>query len=128
MKLTINANSWHYRLARYGLLDENWYQTDLCQYFWAMVRGVLRAPLLVVAGVFLGYFMVVLPVIAGIVWLFFGSFLGDFLVISFVLWGLAVAIVGIAGAEHLRYSEPGIIRSTYRGWKEKTCVLVEVCH
>jgi hypothetical protein len=134
-RLTINVNSWHYKLALYGHLDEEYGRTDLCRYFWALVRGVLKAPLLVSAGVVAGFVLVVGPLMALVVWAISGQLVpDDIAAVGFGAWLIAAIMTSFLCVDELRrrqrYAQqtnpPGLLKSAYRGWKEKTCVLVEL--
>lgn len=136
-KLTIRADSWHYRLAKYGRLNADWDgRTDLCRYFWALLRGVLFAPALVAIGVFFGSFLTA-PVVALVVVVLHGPFELEGLWAAFAIVGSAIWFVGAAGAVSVGVRVwmesrtpasrlPGLIKTAYRGWREKTCVLVEI--
>lgn len=130
-RLTISRDSWHYKLALYGLLNEHRSETDLCRYWWALVRGVLRAPFLAVLGALVVFAMVVDPLLALAVYVGTG-----FLVMPF-FFPLTVALYGGAFVvavgmytdwrrEHRKCESPGLVGTAYRGWKDKTCVLVQV--
>jgi hypothetical protein len=117
-RLTISRNSWHYKLALYGKLDEDRDETDLCRYWWALVRGVLRAPFLALVGAVVVYAatgVLVSP---------------DALPMTLALYGVGTVIAVSAYRDWVRKSrprrEPGLVATAYHGWKEKTCVLVRV--
>lgn len=128
--LTVNRNSWHFKLASYGLLDTTYRQLDLCQYFWALARGLGRAPVSILAGVLVLYCLIVSPLMALWVWAAWGAFVPD--EPAFVGMGFALFICvgcGVIYALEADYKTPSAVRlarAGYRGWKEKTCVLIEV--
>jgi len=129
--LTIDRNSWHYRLAKFGkLYDEG--GTDLCSYFWALVRGVVSVPFSIIVGVLAG-FLLFAPILALIVWAVEGRYpveifalFGSFLYCISAFIGFVVWFV-LRGVEKIGSTPPmQLVKAGYRGWKEKTCVLVEV--
>lgn len=129
-KLTISRDSWHYKLAQYGQLRDS-DETDLCRYWWALVRGVLAAPFLVLVGTGLGFLFVVAPLMPFVVWLTTGVFhVAEYAFAGLVLWAAALVFVGYFALQEYsrrhRNDPPGLVRSAYHGWKKKTCVLVEV--
>jgi hypothetical protein len=130
-RLEISRDSWHYRLALFGLLNAERTETDLCRYFWALVRGVLRAPFLAVVGAGLAYVMVLSPVLCFVVWLQYGHLPTPFaLFAGGVAWLCVVWFCFLVYLQERRNARrnapPGVIKSAYHGWKDKTCVLVEI--
>lgn len=129
-ELTITADSWHYRLARYGLLDDGCGDVDLCRYFWALVRGVLRTPFVIIVGSMLLYVLIVAPLMAIYAWLALGMFsLNEAAVAGFVLWAGVAIFALLLWLIEGNYRTPAPIRlakAGYRGWKDRTCVLVKV--
>lgn len=130
MKLTIERKSWHYKLATFGWLDVDYDdQTDLCRYFWALVRGAGRVPFFILVG-------------AGVLWVLVLNLLvmlavfistGIFHVTTASEVGLAVWLVGALMGGMFYVIETGkevpgarLITAGYRGWKEKTCVIVDL--
>jgi hypothetical protein len=133
MKLSANKKSWHFRLASYGGLSEYADQTDLCSYFWAGVRGVALSCFLAVLGSLIGFFVVVAPGIQIVAWClgvpldWYAPAIG-----GYIVW-CGAAIIAFAhfygrGAKTLIVSTPAakLVGAGYRGWKEKTCVLIDV--
>jgi hypothetical protein len=132
-QLTISADSWHFKLATFGALKAYDNQTDLCRYFWAIVRGILRAPSLILLGVAVGWMFVVAPVMAIVVWALHGRFVpDDSAILGFGVWLILALIVAKIAFDEWRdklprqQHQPSLVKTAYRGWKEKTCVLVEV--
>jgi hypothetical protein len=130
-RLTISRNSWHYKLALYGLLNEDRDETDLCRYWWALVRGVLRAPFLALAGAVVVYAVLIDPLLMLAVYAATGVLVSpDALPMTLALYGVGTVIAVSAYRDWVRKSrprrEPGLVATAYHGWKEKTCVLVRV--
>lgn len=133
MKLSINKESWHYKLARYGGLI-SYEQTDLCSYFWSLLWGVGRPILVVVCGVLSGYVLLLAPAIALIAWISGLPWLVDsFATIGAALWvGGVLIFTMIYRIDQGKALIPGasnvtdLVAAGYRGWKEKTCVLIDV--
>jgi uncharacterized integral membrane protein len=139
--LTIDANSWHYKLALYGHLTADPYsgRLDLCRYFWALLRGALKAPAIVAAVVLAAMTLVVHPLAALVTFVKWGHFdppligiigivIAGYAIFFFVVLYVARVLRERRERRDYRSSEPGLIKTAYRGWKEKTCVLVEVKH
>lgn len=130
--LTINANSWHYRLALYGHLDTDYDdgRTDLCRYFWALVRGFFKAPFIVVVGACLGYALVMGPLLAVVVWLGTGFYVPDTVAVAGMgMWFMAGILFGALWVQDQKFDNSPALQlagAAYRGWKDKTCVMVEV--
>jgi hypothetical protein len=130
-RLEISRDSWHYRLALFGLLNAERTETDLCRYFWALVRGVLRAPFLALVGAGFAYVMLVVPALCFVVWLQTGYLVTtDQLFVGLTFWAViaffCAAFYTQERAHARQYRPPGLVKSAYRGWKDKTCVLVEI--
>lgn len=129
MNLSINRNSWHYRLASYGHLSQYDDRTDLCRYFWALVRGALKAPAIVAVLAALLWALVVAPTLCLLVWAATGVlYWSDSAGIGTFLWAWAAGTFLMFAIQEKRTSLPGarLVAAGYRGWKEKTCVLVEL--
>lgn len=139
MQLAISRNSVVFKVARYGgLYAED--QADLCSVFWCFLWGLLRAPFFValggVAGALIGFLFLMLPAIVLLVWHQTGILYGlDILVAEAIGW----AVLGFIGysfwaiendkrnaVADAASSTVNLVKAGYRGWKDKTCVLVEV--
>lgn len=130
-RLTISRNSWHYKLAQYGGLSEHYSETDLCRYWWALVRGVLRAPFLAALGAFLLFVVIVDPLLAVAVFFATGQWVLPYMApLSFAVYlvgaWICIVVYRKQSLERRPNSPPGLVRSAYHGFKEKICVLVQV--
>ena len=139
MQLAISRNSLVFKVARYGgLYAED--QADLCSVFWCFLWGLLRAPFFValggVAGGLIGFLFLMLPAILIAVWIQTGILVDPAVLVA---EGVAWVVLGylfysfwtreqdkrnvVADAAS---STVNLVKAGYRGWKDKTCVLVEV--
>jgi hypothetical protein len=137
MDLKLKRNSLVLRVAQYGGLHVGG-RTDICSVIRRGLWGLVRAPFwgllagTVIAAVLA--FVVGWPLIGVVAYLLEGvSFDWESLIPSVaVLVGLSLGFAACQAAEAgglktvLRNATPDVVRSAYRGWKEKTCVLIEV--
>jgi len=132
--ITIDRNSWHYKMAVFGLLDESAATIDLCRYVRSMIFAVLGPLAIVSIGAFIGFVMVVAPLALVAVWVTEQRFV---LIDSAAIAGLFVWSMGLSAAAlswlvkkaasiNIPFPCGSLIGEIYRGWKEKTCVLVEI--
>lgn len=134
MKLSINRNSWHYKVAHNGNFDQygDASSGDLCGYFWGFVWGCVWPLLITLVGALFASLFVLMPLIGIVAFLFEGLWFNDIPGIMIVA-DIAAALIFV-GMYWLQSEESFVNRSSamklakagYRGWKEKTCVLVEI--
>jgi hypothetical protein len=136
-RLTVNRDSWWLLVAQYGgLCCED--RTDICSLMRRFLWGLVRAPFwgllggTLIAAVLA--FVVGWPLIGLIAYVLEGCpFEWESLIMSAIL----VCGLGLGFAAHqaeeagglktvLRNATPDMVRAAYRGWKEKTCVLVDI--
>lgn len=134
MKLTINRNVWHYKVAHNGNFDKygDARSGDLCGYFWGFVWGCVWPLLVVFFGSVSAGVLVLIPLIGVAAFLLEGLAINGLPGVVLVIEGLVVMVVTaayllIADESPLkRTMAMRLARAGYRGWKEKTCVLVEI--
>jgi hypothetical protein len=137
VNLSLNRNSWWLKVAEYGGLScED--RTDICSLTRRFLWGLIRAPFwgLLAGAVIAAVLAIVVgwPLIGVVAYLLEGvSFDWESLIPSAaVLVGLSLGFAVCQAAEAggikkvLRNATPQMVRAAYRGWKEKTCVLIEV--
>lgn len=139
MEITVSKKSWILRIARYGgLLDTD--MTDLCSVFWRFVWGMIRAPFWTTTigsvGALFAYILFLDPIITFLVWMNTGVWLNPVIGIAqAVLWMFIFFLGHIFWFEKKEKESPvvravsstvDVARAAYRGWKDKTCVLVKV--
>lgn len=137
------------RISKYGGLRVGpGASTDLCSIFWAVVRATVRFALhcfiyglvrviVVLAAVVILWVMVVAPLASLyrlLVWPE-GPYTVDGAEIGYIVWGL-IAVVTVVltpvmvlrrffGAR-LEARQPSFLTLAYRGWKDKTCIMVDI--
>jgi hypothetical protein len=131
--ITLNKNSWHYRLAT-KYQDNKYPSENFCEYFWAVVKGFFAAVLIyVVISILIG------GVLDFLIWSFVCLNYGYItpnpfsLVIVFALSWLGIIFLAAyfkdKKQERLRLSEVPVKISfftlAYGKFKEKTCVKIE---
>jgi len=132
--IIISKDSWHHKAAVFGGLGEYDDQTDLCSYARALMWAALVPTLIITIASFFGYILLVTPLALIAVWIAEEKV---YWIDSAALAGMAFWCIGlIAGAlgflanrlAHAasRSKPTQIIGAAYQGWKEKTCVLVEI--
>lgn len=133
MKLSTSKKSWHYRLATYGGIDEYEDQTNLCSYFWAVTRGIGLATLLVAVGVLFGFFLVMAPAIQlialllGVPFVLYGPAIAGYLFWITIALLVTIHFLGSRAKTAIgATSAAKLVATGYRGWKEKTCVLIDI--
>ncbi len=119
------------KIARYGGLNTYNNRTDFCSLFWATIWGVLRAPLIGLTaglGISILLFAVLGPLLWLITWLMHGVvLLDDFLFVpTFALYFVTLMGVTAFGAEKAIATPSSFVRTTYRSWKDKTCLFVSI--
>jgi hypothetical protein len=134
MRLAIKRDSWHGRIARFGGLIGYMDQTDLCAYFWAFVRGCIGGLLFALFGLAALVAMVAMPLAYVVAWVVVGIQpppLG-IEIAGAAFWSVGLVIVAkIYIDDHkpsIGANVPGarLLAAGYRGWKDKTCVLIEL--
>ena len=134
MSIEIERDSWVLKVAAYGGLEfED--RTDLCSVFWGFVRGVLKAPVLIGLGAAVGtlalYHLLMLPIIGLIAYFVHGLWFSDGALVAmaawvFLPWFFYELMAAERGKSAPVVTSVRILRAGYRGWKDKTCVLVDV--
>lgn len=131
--MNISKNSWHYKLANFDDRFKWDDRTDLCSYGRALLIAVTGGGILFASAMFVLFCMVVSPLLMVLVWLQTGVFLTEAAGMGgIILWGLAVAGAllwltiprAVKAAAHTPPVE--LVKAGYRGWKEKTCVLIDI--
>jgi hypothetical protein len=137
MDLKLKRNSLVLRVAQYGGLHVGG-RTDICSVIRRGLWGLVRAPFwgllagAVIAAVLA--FVVGWPLIGLIAYVLEGcpfeweSLIPPVITVCGSGFGFAVHQTEEAGGikKVLRNATPQMVRAAYRGWKEKTCVLIEV--
>lgn len=150
--MKISQNSSLYKLARLGWMSErNTRSTNLCAVFWCSLWGLCIAIGMTVGLSFATYVLLEGPIISIIGFLVTGIWSPDDLVsIGMIIDSVILSLVAIGGIvigwekywdwkkenqpeyfvqreEKRRHREenPGLLRAAYRGWKEKTCVMIQ---
>lgn len=135
--LTLNKKSWHYWIAtKLGDHYDGNNTSDLCSYIKEIIRGILIAILATAFGTAIGIFLL------SPVYHFVGVLLGlihrkmiGMEEAGVMMWGFII-IVGTIAYLKIKYDErkqelknlpakpPGVIKSAYRAWKDKVCLLI----
>jgi len=128
--MKIDRNSWHFKVARFGALDDWDDRTDFCGYFWALVRGAVLFPAVLIGGAFaVSFVLVACPLVALVVWFQYGQLvlLGPE-VVGWIAWTGALLYLCYRRASKKESDSPAVrlAKTAYQGWKDKTCVLVEI--
>lgn len=132
MKLQINRGSWHYAIAKNGGFDQygDAEQSDLCSYFWSLVWGCVWPLLVIAIGSIGAGVMVLAPLIGIIAFLLEGLWVWDDLPAIWLVGDIVIAAIFLVpyafkhGGDQTAVAK--LVKAGYRGWKEKTCVLVEI--
>ncbi len=127
----LKINSWHYKLAKWSSTFGIPSETNICEYFWMVVRGIV---FFIVACVAAG---AIAGTIAFTIVNYIGYFLFDWTLYEISVFG-ATIMLGIAGAVGILFlyawikvkvkelddepeREPGFVRLAYDKVKNKTC-------
>jgi len=135
--MIVNKRSLHYQIA--SLASDDFQARDLCHYTRAFfLKLVFVIPFFIIVG--LGFGMMLLdPIISVILWLIFDTgfmpFFGEVLLIGGIALYSLVAfllIIGMVATLYRKYQPTlhqrrlGVIRQSYKAWKEKYCPLIDV--
>lgn len=130
----LKRDSWHYKAADFGSSFGVPRETDICRYFWLVLRGVLlftfAATVLVGIGGVLGF-----SIANGLMSLFFGWELLPISVIGLSIISGFFAVIGyvvcyryfkdkIRSIENKPVEESGFVTLAYRKFKDKTCARI----
>lgn len=128
MHVSLSRDSWVMRLARFGFLDHD-DRADLCSVFWHCVWGLLWPALVIVVGSGAALVLVLYPLLA----LFVGVvdeawYFHPLLIAPAALYGVFGILFFVEWLKRGDTPEPvrDAIVAGYRGWKQKTCVMVDV--
>lgn len=134
--LTVNRNSWHYKLAKLGGRDV-YYETDICSYTRRVMFGVVLAILATAAGI--GAIYLLVDIVLGLgfsiwygVWLMNAPGEIALMVVAILSFSAGVIFsiekVSQAWRRHKRNQydrEPGFVGQAYQSWKHKYCTKIE---
>ena len=115
---------------------------DLCTLFWSCVWGVLKIAFMILVFLLVAFIAVVLPVAGIWHWVRSGIFPTGAMGASLIIWGFALGVASVffsfVGArvgytvwrekhpKSYAKKEPSVLVEMYKGWKQKTCVMVEL--
>lgn len=146
--MKISKNSSLYFLCKMGWMPPSRWEinTNLCEVFWHSLWGLVMTMMLTLCAAGVGIIVLVEPTTTLIGYFNTGVWVPNDLAIGGMIIDSAIIIAGaiFLGVDALqkhrrkdplyyekqeererkRRENPGLIRSAYRSWKEKTCVLI----
>ena len=129
--LTVNQKSWHYQLADFAGLAVYRGRTYICSYLRKVALGILLMLVVIALACALIVVFVMLPMFQILTWVFHDIWVHAMpgAVVIYLTSAIAGPIAVFYGAKHWlskAVKRETVVAAAYRGWKEKTCVLVEI--
>jgi hypothetical protein len=146
--MKISKKSSLYFLCRMGWMSPSRWNvnTNLCAVFWHSMWGLVMTAALIAAASAFGYVLLLQPIVSVIGFIATGLWApSEFAIIGLLVDSIIAAVAAIGFAvikwdekrredplfyekqaerDRQRRENPGFIRTAYRSWKEKTCVLI----